>query len=218
VATEATTCMSRVKADYIIGLGLKIELHRIIDDRQKVVVDRDAPGWKRRISIGIEAFLGRATVDQIEATGLSKRSADFLIKNKEKLLETVAKSSYLDIRGVGLRNWKRLINWIVHHESAKIDTVVTTDIHRLIRLGGSLHGKTGLLKTGASLSGIDQFDPLKEAVAFKDGHLVVDVAEAPEFRMGDRVYGPFKNAAQVELPTAAALFLCCKGAAKVTEQ
>ncbi|MCW4055160.1 MAG: hypothetical protein NWE82_00080, partial [Candidatus Bathyarchaeota archaeon] len=58
---------------------------------------------------------------------------------------------------------------------------------------------------------------LKEAVAFKDGQVTVDVTEAPEFRIGDRIYGPFKKATRVELPTATALFLCCRDAARVVE-
>jgi DNA primase small subunit len=202
--------------DYVIGLGFKIKLHRVID-KGRVLVDHDARGWKRRVAGGIETFLEKASAAQIEATGLDRRGVDFLNKNKGKLLESLEKNSYLDVKGVGPGNWKKIVEWIAGQQSAKIDTVVTTDTHRLIRLAGSLHGKTGLMKAEASLSGFDEFDPLKEAVAFKDGHITVDVTEAPEFRIGDSTYGPFKNAAQVELPTAAALFLCCRGAAKVVE-
>jgi DNA primase small subunit len=201
--------------DYIIGLGFKTKLHRVID-RGRVLVDHDAKGWKRRIAGGIETLLEKASAAQIEATGLNKRSVDFLNENKEKLLESLKENSYLNAKGVGPRNWEKIVEWVVGQQSAKIDTVVTTDTHRLIRLAGSLHGKTGLMKAEASLSSFDEFDPLKEAVAFKDGHVTVDVAEAPEFRIGDVVYGPFKNA-KAELPTAAALFLCCRGAAEVVE-
>jgi len=105
----------------------------------------------------------------------------------------------------------------VEQESAKIDTVVTTDIHRLIRLAGSLHGKTGLMKIEAPPIGFDKFDPLEEAIAFKEGQVIVDVTEAPKFRIGNEYHGPFNNVSNVELPTAAALFLLCRGAAKVVE-
>jgi hypothetical protein len=66
------------------------------------------------------------------------------------------------------------------------------------------------------ISDIEGFDPLKSAVAFKGGEVSLFVSEAPEFRLGDVRYGPFKNA-EAELPTAAALFLLCKGAAKLKE-
>jgi DNA primase small subunit len=98
----------------------------------------------------------------------------------------------------------------------KIDTVVTPDINRLIRLSNSLHGKTGLKKVETSMAGIETFDPLKSAVAFKEGTVSVHVSEAPQFRVEDETYGPYKKQ-KVELPTAAALMLLCKGVAKVVQ-
>jgi DNA primase small subunit len=99
-------------------------------------------------------------------------------------------------------------------ESAKIDTVVTTDIHRLIRLAGTLHGKTGLRKVEFPVKCLEDFDPFKEAVAFKEGVVKVFVSDAPEFRLGGNVFGPYKSQT-VELPTAAAVLLICRGRAKV---
>jgi hypothetical protein len=84
----------------------------------------------------------------------------------------------------------------------------------LIRLADTLHGKTGLKKVVVPISDLDEFDPLKSAVAFKGGAVRLVVSEAPEFRLGEDTYGPFKNS-EAELPTAAALFLLCKGAAKL---
>ena len=98
----------------------------------------------------------------------------------------------------------------------KIDTVVTIDIHRLIRLTNTLHGKTGLKKSEVPISGIEHFDPFKSALAFKEGTVIILVSDAPEFRLGDETYGPY-NERKIELPTAAALMLLCKGAAKVVE-
>jgi len=122
---------------------------------------------------------------------------------------------WIDVKGVGDKNWRKLIQYIADKQSVKIDTVVTTDIHRLIRLAGSLHEKTGFMKTEVLHSNIDDFDPFKEAVAFKEGHVTVNVTEAPEFRIGDSHYGPFKNSSNIELPTAAALLLIRKQVAKV---
>ena len=86
-------------------------------------------------------------------------------------------------------------------------------MHRLIRLEGSLHGKTGFRKTKVSGS-LESFDPLKEAIAFNRGEVRVRVKEAPEFRVGDSIYGPYSDE-EVELPTAAAVLLICKGLAHV---
>jgi len=204
--------------DYIIGLGLRTELHRLMEkDRIVVGSGLNRAGWRGRVARGIYEFLTEMTPNEIEELGLRKHVASLLIKNKKTLLESWKNKGWLGVKGVGPKNWKEIIQWVVDQQSAKIDTVVTTDIHRLIRLTGSLHGKTGFMKVEAPLSSLDKFDPLKEAVAFKEGQVVVDVVEAPRFRIGDTLYGPFKNDSRVELPTAAALFLLCKGVAEVVK-
>jgi DNA primase small subunit len=67
------------------------------------------------------------------------------------------------------------------------------------------------------INDVERFDPLKSALAFKGGAVKLVVSEAPEFRLGDQRYGPYSNS-EVELPTAAALFLLCKGAARLKEE
>ena len=47
---------------------------------------------------------------------------------------------------------------------SEIDEPVTSDIKRLIRLPGSLHGKTGLAVTPIKRDELDDFDPLRDAV------------------------------------------------------
>ena len=73
------------------------------------------------------------------------------------------------------------------------------------------------MKVEAPLNDLKKFDPLKEAIAFKEGKMAVDIKEAPKFRIEDITYGPFKDVLRKELPTATALFLLCKGAAQVVE-
>ncbi len=201
--------------DYVIGLGFDDRLHGLMEGG-RIVVGSNSVGWRRHISMGIRKLLTEAAQNDVKRLGLGKKSAD-LFKNKDTLLERLDKEGWLDVKGVGPKNWQKIVQWAVDKQSAKIDTVVTTDIHRLIRLAGSLHGKTGLLKMKAPIKGLEAFDPLKEAVAFRDGEMTVDAGETPEFRIGDGRYGPFKNASNVELPTAAAMFLLCKGAAQVVE-
>ena len=110
----------------------------------------------------------------------------------------------------------KIIKWVIEQKASRIDTVVTTDIHRLIRLPGSLHGKTGLIKTETSIEDLNQFDPLKEAVVFNGDAVNIDVSEAPRFRIGDTYYGPFKQNSE-RLPMAVAIFLMCKGIAQLSD-
>ena len=120
------------------------------------------------------------------------------------------------MKGIGPENWKKIVQKAIESQSVKIDTVVTTDIHRLIRLTNTLHGKTGLKKVYVPINDVERFDPLKSALAFQGGAVKLVVSEAPEFRLGDQRYGPYSDE-EVELPTAVALFLLCKGAAHLKE-
>jgi DNA primase small subunit len=94
---------------------------------------------------------------------------------------------------------------------AKIDTVVTTDIHRLIRMPETLNGKTGLRATTVSLDRLEEFDPFYGPVVF-DGTQRVHIMEAPAIRIRDEKFGPFADE-DVELPLAAAILLVAKGVA-----
>ena len=116
--------------------------------------------------------------------------------------------------GVGDGTWMRMAEYIRTQQSANIDTVVTTDIHRLIRMNGTLHGKTGLKKVEFPAKNLQDFDPFTGAVAFKKGAVKVLVSDAPEFKLGGETLGPYKNQT-VELPVSAAVMLICKGRAKV---
>jgi DNA primase small subunit len=110
--------------------------------------------------------------------------------------------------------WLNLAEQIKNLETANIDTVVTTDIHRLIRMNGTLHGKTGLLKMEFPAHQLDDFDPLTRAVAFKKGTAKVLVSDTPKFRLGAATWGQYKNV-KVVLPTAVAVMLILKGRAEV---
>ncbi|MEM2107731.1 MAG: hypothetical protein QXL10_00390, partial [Candidatus Bathyarchaeia archaeon] len=158
----------------------------------------------------------KATKDDLKNAGIKGNYATFL-ENKEVLLKRCIEENRWDsVRGIGVGTWRKLAKYVQSLEAAKIDTVVTTDIHRLIRMSGTLHGKTGLLKVEFPVKSLECFDPLREAVAFKEGTARVSVLEAPEFRLGDNTLGPYKNQT-VELPTAAAVLLICKGRAEVAQ-
>ena len=147
--------------------------------------------------------------------GLSTRHINALINHRDAIIESWNdKGPWGVIKNISSDTWRKIAQYGVESQSVKIDTVVTPDINRLIRLPNSLHGKTGLKKVELPVSDIEDFDPLKSAVAFKTGEVTVHVSDAPQFRVMEDVYGPFKNQ-NVELPTAAALMLLCKGVAKV---
>ncbi len=207
--------------DYVMGIGLEAEFHglgkRATPERMFSGPDLNARGWRGRVARGTYDFLLTASTKELENAGLRKGIAKKLVLNRKALLESWKKEGpWGAFKGVGLETWKKIVQYGVEKQSVKVDTVVTPDINRLIRLPNTLHGKTGLKKIEFSITGIEDFDPLKSAVAFKTGKVNVDVSEAPQFRVKDEVYGPFERQ-RVELPTAAALMLLCKGVAKVVQ-
>jgi len=210
--------------DYILGLGLETSFHGLRKEKgnrkSHVLVGPtlNDTGWSGRIARGTYEFLHTATPEELEKIGLKKKVVETLTQHKETLEEKwKEKGPWGVVKNVGVENWRKIAQCGVLMQSAKIDTVVTTDIHRLIRLANTLHGKTGLKKMEVPITEIEQFDPLKSAIAVKEGTVTVLVSDAPEFRLGDQTYGPYKNK-QVELPTATALLLLCKGRAEVKEE
>lgn len=90
--------------------------------------------------------------------------------------------------------------------AGQIDEPVTRDVKRLIRLPGSLHGKTGLRVVTVTRDQLDDFDPLRDAVpeVFPDTPVKVRLKERTDIRVKDfRVRGEGEG----EVPTYAALFL-----------
>ena len=208
--------------DYVSGLGFDVVSRGLSGKNSKIVHALQIPSmndfsWRGRIAKGVYDFISNAKEKDFKSVGLKKNVAEALSGNRDMILKSLEGAGPLGaVKGVGFENWRKIVEFCVKSQSAKIDTVVTTDIHRLIRLPDTLHGKTGLKKVEFPMSAIDSFDPFESAVAFKIGAVSVFVSDAPEFRLGDETFGPYKNR-KVELPTAAAVLLICKGRAEVVE-
>jgi DNA primase small subunit len=213
-AIENLDTMDRKEiVDYVCGLGFDKELHGLEGDIS-ANLDLKAAGWQGRIARGIYSTVSSAELDDYHRIGLN-RSAQAIVKSKESLLKNIRESKpWGASKGLGPQTLRKLADHSLQSQSAKVDTVVTTDIHRLIRMAGTLHGKTGMKKVEFPISSIDSFDPFKNATAFERGSVCVLVSEAPQFCIYDQEFGPYRNE-KVELPTAAALLLLCKKRAEV---
>jgi len=220
---QALDSMARKEiVDYVVGIGLETKFHGLEETGEKksrvlAGPDLNDLGWRGRIARGTYDFLLTASPEELEKLGLKKKVIGTIIKHKETLLESwKEKGPWGTVKGIGALSWRKIAQHGVEKQSVKIDTVVTTDTHRLIRLTNTLHGKTGLKKIEVPITGIEHFDPLESAVAFKEGTVTVLVQSAPQFRLGEEIYGPYERD-KIELPTAAALLLLCKRVAKVVE-
>jgi len=209
--------------DYVSSIGLEASMHApdLKSLEKKPNLGRNikflSSGWSQRIFLGVQNFLANAKEEDLRNLGLKKDTVNIVINCKDLILKGLRElEKWPTVRGLGSETWRKIIEHVVMLQSAKIDTVVTTDIHRLIRLPETLNSKTGLKKVEFSISSVDDFDPFRDAVAFKRGIVEVKVSNAPKFRLGDETFGPYTNK-KVKLPTAAALMLICRDRAEVVE-
>lgn len=208
--------------DYVSGLGLANlareprEAGSSVRRKLKAFSLSDY-GWGARLKDGMRRFVLQSTKDDLRGIGIM-RGASLILQNREQIIERcLEKDKWGSIRGVNIETWSKIAEHVRNLLSAKIDTVVTTDIHRLIRANDSLHGKTGLKKVEFSPIRLKDFDPFTEAVAFKEGKVKLLVSSAPKFKIDDEEFGPFRDE-RVDLPTAAAVLLVCKGRGEVLKE
>ena len=107
---------------------------------------------------------------------------------------------------------QKLASEAVMSQRALVDASVTTDIHRVFRLAGTLHGNTGMPKM--RVSSIDSFDPQTDAVVLSAEPVKVNVSFYPRFSIGGNSFGPFRSTIAT-IPTYAAVSILTRGLGEV---
>lgn len=107
---------------------------------------------------------------------------------------------------------QKLVSEAVLSQRAMVDSSVTTDIHRVFRLAGTLHGNTGMLKL--KVGSVDGFDPQEDPVVVESRPVKVEVSFYPKFRMKHTDFGPF-NQETIELPAYASISILTRGLGEV---
>jgi len=199
--------------DYVLGLGFNPDIHQdFLDRRGAPEVQIGATGWPERVAKGLYEILTETSEDELAGWNINRRVARTIARSGQEFASMWIGEKVRKLpEGIGPATWRILIQKAVERESARVDTVVTTDIHRLIRIPETLNGKTGF--KAAEISSIESFDPFNDAIAFK-GEETVHIREAPQFRVGNQSFGPYANQV-VTLPSAAALLLVAKGKASL---
>lgn len=156
--------------DYIEGRGLDIKLFRRGD---VLDIGPDRSGWRKRLFQFLIEFLSEEEdpLTLSNKVGISKRSAERVIRVKEDLLKVILSNPVewrVIVRSLGERTFERIVNYVVNRNVPSIDERVTIDTKRLIRLPGSLHGKTGFKVQAVDFSNIWDFNPVEHACVFPD--------------------------------------------------
>ncbi|RLI33739.1 hypothetical protein DRO53_04950, partial [Candidatus Bathyarchaeota archaeon] len=151
--------------DYVSASGLNISI--LLPELGKVEffqVDFTAEGWRGRLVKAAYSLLHKRK-EELEELGVPERLIKTIEEQRENLLRELDEGR---LPKASRKFWENLFREAVKLEAAAVDTVVTTDTHRLIRLPGSLHGKTGLKVVKVSHERLPDFDPFTDAVAFPE--------------------------------------------------
>ncbi|MGQ4833314.1 MAG: DNA primase small subunit domain-containing protein [Candidatus Asgardarchaeia archaeon] len=199
--------------NYMLGQGIDLRLQGIVETRQGVMLPKESDaGWRGRIVRSLtklietpkkyEAYISRGVLTAEEKELLADKKSELLKSIKESSIRKGTLKSQLVVK---------LIRIAIEIASCKIDTVVTADIKRLMRLPTSLHGKTGFKVSLLTYNELEKFNPLKESIVFKKGAHVIKITDfVPEFILNDTVYGPFKPNEIIEVPDYVAVLLVSK--------
>ncbi|MBS7642800.1 hypothetical protein KEJ40_06560 [Candidatus Bathyarchaeota archaeon] len=202
-------------ADYLLCVGLDPTIYL-----DRMIISKGVNGAKLRMIRALYDFISSTSIEGFSAIGLGRRGVEAIVNSRDRILEKVLEGEFDGIaREIGVANLRKLIAKVVEYLAVRIDPVVTLDTHRLIRLPGSLHGKTGFIKArvGSSMESLEDYDPLSEAMPFRnsDEQVKLYVHLSPRFRVGEEYFGPFKDE-YVYLPLQPALLLLCKGVAYIS--
>lgn len=185
--------------DYLTGRGL--DFREII----KVEVNVNAPGWEGRISKAIINFfeeirkMEKEEAIQIltEIEGVGRKIAEDIYNNLDEKRMKRIRSGKLDQAPAFKKILKPLVKKIAVSLYSQTDEPVTADIKRLIRLPGSLHGKTGLRVTKIDINKIEEFEPLRDAVVFNENLVKIKVEKPFKIKMMDENFDLKKGMAKV---------------------
>jgi DNA primase small subunit len=186
-------------------------------------------GWRGRMRLGVEWLLEEMRL--LDANGVKRHFAsavsaqdrivegmlrDLYSKEGDKdgaqmMLENDNMACFTDVRH------QHLFLQIIEKEikprfTGEIDEPVTSDIKRLIRLPGSLHGKTSFRVVPLDRQSLDSFDPFLDAVPeiYGDEEVEIFVKERTLLSLRGQ---SFDLEGWSRVPVYAALFLICRGKA-----
>lgn len=222
--------------DYITGTGLDLQLvgrHEPFEERTygdqtrtlkrfRIPAATD-PGWRGRTTRGISQWLGALSelpeaeaieaLEQLEGVGpkRSRQIYDTIHRLGAERTRARVDAGHLELFPPG--SGASLVTQGVEYAKGATDEPVSSDTKRLIRLMGSLHGKTGFRVVPLTREELDGFDPLIDAVPDLYSHekIRVETSQAIVTDMKGETFN--LEPGQNSVPEYLAIFLMCRGMA-----
>ena len=205
----------RELVNYVSGTGLSLET---------MLNSSKADGWQGRYRTALAGELERIQkLAPLEArsylsglSGISEKSADYFYTNLSATRGTLLANPASLTENKVIRAITAPENTVFQEQilsaAAQADEPVTTDIKRLIRHPGSLHGGSGMRVTPIPLEDLDDFDPLIDAVVFDEDPVTVTA----KFDVTMPILGnTYRVSGTQKVPEALAVFLCARGIAEL---
>ncbi|MHA1106162.1 MAG: DNA primase small subunit domain-containing protein [Promethearchaeota archaeon] len=213
-----TSDQRREIVDYLTGQNISFEILGLHEKSSIFGLLKDNQGWSHKIMAKLEEIL---CMDPLEIEhflrdphwgNLTASRVNSLLNHREDFLEIInnKKRSIWSIEGFGLSTWKQLLRAVVKKVGAEIDE----------------HGKTGFKVQELEYNQLDEFNPLDESnelidpIVFKSKKKITQKLEitgvkVPATKIKGETYGDYNWGEKIEVPHHVAVFLLCKGVAKI---
>ena len=160
----------REMVDYVMGQGFSFRVANF----EKVQggmhgFHTDQIGWPGKIAQELLSVLRKEDpeIEEIFKAKLNPSVIRLLLENKQYLITLLNnKKTAWQVKGFGEKIWLQIFEVLKDRLKADLDTVVSIDLHRLIRLEGSINGKTGFIVNEIPYDHLRSFDPLVESLSF----------------------------------------------------
>jgi DNA primase small subunit len=219
----------REVVDYVLGQDVEFD-DVVATEAVAGSAGRSSPAQKRSLPDGGWAGRARERLDEFvedllamdeadaearlrEFDGIGEGKATAALEAARTNREELA-SGNVDVHPAVYSVARHLFREVLAEQTAPIDEPVTTDINRLIRLPGSLHGGTGLEVQHIDRAAVADFDPLVDAVpgTFAGEEIAVYVREEATVELGGE---SFRLSAGVQsVPEYVGVFAMARGYAE----
>lgn len=216
--------------DYVRGIGLEFDA-LVEEETVGGTVGRESPatnrylpadgGWGKRIYERLyDVMEAVKEMDEQEAIEYLKQY-DGVGEKKARTAYNFTQNRFVEIERGNLSAHNVFENLarqfapaVVEDLNAQIDEPVSTDVNRLIRLPGSLHGGSGLVVRRIDRDRLDEFDPLVEAIpeTFRGHEITVDVTDGGTFEFDADTFTLEEGICSV--PEYLGVFLMARGRAE----
>lgn len=216
-------------ADFLTGTGLNVSDSLKFSNRTHSYLGTtlDNTGWRGKIARKFLEILDSNATDfeqfksEFEFSDLRQNIIHTLFENRDYLKnQLLNRNSNWALQNFGGKNWENLMEFLKKEIECEIDIPVTIDVHRLIRLEGSIHGKTGFYVKPIDYEDLKNFDPFSEPIIFsteEESKMKVKITTeyCPAIRIKNEDYGPYNKDEIAYIPEAVAIFFACKGVAEL---